>query len=69
MQKNDLQIFPNAILISALQEQWKPKAWRDEYLELLMLESPGQRWWNAGVSKWGMICVISWLLSFQVVGF
>ncbi len=26
LQKNDLQFFPNAILISAVREQWKPKA-------------------------------------------
>ncbi|WP_292875752.1 hypothetical protein [Nostoc sp. NMS1] len=40
-------------MISALQQQWKPKAWRDEYLELPILESPGQRWWNAAVTQWG----------------
>ncbi|WP_298921547.1 hypothetical protein [uncultured Nostoc sp.] len=34
LQKNELQFFPNAILISAVREQWKPKVWRDEYLEL-----------------------------------
>ncbi len=53
LQKNDLQFFPNAILISAVREQWKPKAWRDEYLELPLLQSAGQRWWNAAVSQWG----------------
>ncbi|BAY38244.1 hypothetical protein NIES2111_25890 [Nostoc sp. NIES-2111] len=28
-------------------------AWRDEYLELPNLESPGQKWWNAATSMWG----------------
>ncbi|WP_242054890.1 hypothetical protein [Nostoc flagelliforme] len=51
LQKHEKQYFSNAILISALQQQWKPKAWRDHYLELPMLESPGQKWWNAAVSK------------------
>ncbi|MEA5567794.1 hypothetical protein [Anabaena sp. UHCC 0399] len=52
LQKNEKQVFPNAILISALQEQWKPKAWKDDYLELPLLESPGQRWWNAAAKLW-----------------
>ncbi|WP_334780443.1 hypothetical protein [Nostoc sp.] len=32
--KHELHSFPNAILIRALQEQWKSKASRSEYLEL-----------------------------------
>ncbi|WP_306298995.1 hypothetical protein [Nostoc sp. T09] len=52
LHQNEKQIFPNAILIRALLEQWKPKAWRDDYLELPMLESPVQRWWNAAASMW-----------------
>jgi hypothetical protein len=53
LHKQEREIFPNAILIRALQEQWKPKAWRDDYLELPMLESPGQRWWKAAANLWG----------------
>ncbi|MBD2441323.1 hypothetical protein [Nostoc sp. FACHB-110] len=53
LQKNEKQYFPNAILVSALREQWKPKAWRNEYLELPNLESSGQRWWNAAAKTWG----------------
>lgn len=53
LQENQREIFPNAILIRALQEQWQPIAWRDEYLELPMLQSPGQRWWNASAKMWG----------------
>ncbi len=53
LHENQREIFPNAILIRALQEQWQPVAWRDEYLELPMLQSPGQRWWNASAKMWG----------------
>ncbi|OUL18584.1 hypothetical protein [Nostoc sp. 106C] len=53
LHENNRDIFPNAILIRALQEQWQPVAWRDEYLELPMLQSPGQRWWNAAAKMWG----------------
>ncbi|MCC5610077.1 hypothetical protein LC612_25765 [Nostoc sp. CHAB 5834] len=28
-------------------------AWRDEYFELPLLQSAGQRWWDAAASKWG----------------
>lgn len=53
LQNNEKKFYPNAILISALKEQWKPVAWQDDYLELPMLESPGQRWWNAAAKIWG----------------
>ncbi len=29
-----IAFFPNAILIRALQDQWKRSTWRDEYMEL-----------------------------------
>ncbi len=41
------------ILISAVREQWNSIAWRDNYLELPLLQSVGQRWWNTAVSQWG----------------
>jgi hypothetical protein len=53
LRENNKEVFPSQILIRALQEQWKPMAWKDEYLELPILESPGQRWWNAAVKTWG----------------
>lgn len=53
LREQEREAFPNAILIRALQEQWKPVAWRDEYMELPLLQSAGQRWWNTAVSKWG----------------
>ncbi|MDZ8054382.1 MAG: hypothetical protein RMX68_019125 [Aulosira sp. ZfuVER01] len=53
LHENQREIFPNAILIRALQEQWRPVAWCDEYLELPMLQSSGQKWWNAAAKMWG----------------
>jgi hypothetical protein len=29
-----IAFFPNAILIRALQDQWKRSTWRDEYMKL-----------------------------------
>ncbi|WGV24208.1 hypothetical protein [Halotia branconii] len=53
LRENNKEVFPSQILIRALREQWKPMAWKDEYLELPILESPGQRWWNAAAKTWG----------------
>ncbi|MEH2414360.1 hypothetical protein [Nostoc sp.] len=53
LSEHEKEIFPNALLIRALQDNWKPKAWRDEYLEREMFSSPGQRWWNASEKMWG----------------
>ncbi|MBD2496699.1 hypothetical protein [Nostoc sp. FACHB-280] len=53
LHENNKEMFPNRILVRALQEQWKPMVWRDEYLELPMLESPGQRWWKTAEKIWG----------------
>ncbi|WP_226889885.1 hypothetical protein [Nostoc sp. MG11] len=47
------RFFRTQCVISAVREQWKPKVWRDEYLELPLLQLAEQRWWNAAVSKWG----------------
>ncbi|MBN4003571.1 hypothetical protein [Nostoc sp. LPT] len=53
LSEHEKEIFPNALLIRALQDNWKPKAWHDEYLEREMFSSPGQRWWNAAEKMWG----------------
>lgn len=47
------EIRPSMILIRALNEQWKPREWQDEYLDLPMLKSPGQRWWEGAAKMWG----------------
>ncbi|BAY81395.1 hypothetical protein NIES267_08710 [Calothrix parasitica NIES-267] len=47
------EIRPSMILIKALNEQWKPRKWQDEYLDLPMLKSPGQRWWEGAAKMWG----------------
>lgn len=53
LREHEKEVFPNALLIRALHDNWKPKAWRDEYLELPMFSSPGQQWWKAAASMWG----------------
>lgn len=53
LQKKERQVFQNAILIQALDEQWKPRAWQDDYLDLPNLVSSGQRWWNSAAKMWG----------------
>lgn len=47
------EIRPSMILIKALNEQWKPRKWQDEYLDLPILKSPGQRWWEGAAKMWG----------------
>lgn len=45
--------YPSAVLIRALNEQWKPKNWRDEWLGLPQLQSQGQRWYESAAKIWG----------------
>ncbi|MEM7716789.1 MAG: hypothetical protein AAF349_25055 [Cyanobacteria bacterium P01_A01_bin.68] len=47
------EIRPSMILIKALNEQWKPRKWQDEYLDLPILKSPGERWWEGAAKMWG----------------
>ncbi|MBE9002310.1 hypothetical protein IQ274_29920 [Nostoc sp. LEGE 12447] len=53
LEENLKPIYPTAILIEALANQWRTKYWKPEYLELEQLLSPGKRWWRAAVDKWG----------------
>ncbi|WP_390625547.1 hypothetical protein, partial [Nostoc linckia] len=53
LEENLKPIYPTAILIDALANQWRTKYWKSEYLELEQLLSPGKRWWRAAVDKWG----------------
>jgi hypothetical protein len=45
--------YPSAVLIRALYEKWKPKNWRDEWLELPQLQSPGKKWYDGAAKIWG----------------
>ena len=38
--------YPSAFLISALNEGWKPRRWRDEWLEDPNFKSPCLLWWE-----------------------
>lgn len=43
--KNNLEFeHPNAFLIKALNNQWKPINWNDNYLNNPNFKSPGMRW-------------------------
>jgi hypothetical protein len=45
--------YPNAFLIKALNEQWKPKNWQDAYLDHPAFKSPCQLWWEEAAEAWG----------------
>ncbi len=47
------EIHGSMIVIRALNEKWKPKAWHDDYLNKNLFKSPGQKWWEGAVHKWG----------------
>ena len=44
-QKREI-IEPNQLLIQAFYQQWKPIAWKDEYLNNDEFKSPAEKWWN-----------------------
>lgn len=45
--------YPNAFLIHALNAGWKPRNWRDEYLDDPNFKSPCLRWWEGAGVAWG----------------
>ncbi|MEA5594991.1 hypothetical protein [Rivularia sp. UHCC 0363] len=47
------EIRPSMILVTALNEKWKPRQWQDEYLNQPILKSQGQKWWEGAANKWG----------------
>ncbi|MGB6297816.1 MAG: hypothetical protein WBF90_16755 [Rivularia sp. (in: cyanobacteria)] len=47
------EIHPSMILVRALNEKWQPREWEDEYLNLPILKSQGQRWWEGAANMWG----------------
>lgn len=52
-QQERLMEYPSAVLIRALDEQWKPRSWCDEWLNLPQLQSQGQRWYEGAAKVWG----------------
>jgi hypothetical protein len=53
LKEHDKEVFPNAVLISALQRQWKPSHWDSGYFDKPDLQSIGQKWWNGAAKMWG----------------
>ncbi len=53
LHKQEKEIRATMILVRSLNEKWKPREWRDEYLNLPILKSSGQKWWEGAVNVWG----------------
>ncbi|MDJ0691691.1 MAG: hypothetical protein QNJ41_24710 [Xenococcaceae cyanobacterium MO_188.B32] len=51
--QNQEQFYPNAALIEALNEHWKPFDWHDKYLEDSRFKSPCLLWWEEAGNIWG----------------
>ena len=51
--QNQEQFYPNAALIEALNEHWKPFNWRDKYLEDSRFKSTYLLWWEEAGEIWG----------------
>jgi hypothetical protein len=47
------EIVATQILFRALTEQWKPKEWDDNFLNIEGLKSQGQKWWDDAANIWG----------------
>ncbi|NEQ12060.1 MAG: hypothetical protein F6K63_01485 [Moorea sp. SIO1G6] len=45
--------YPSAFLIKALNQQWTPKSWSNEYLDNPKFKSPCQLWWEKAAEKLG----------------
>ena len=55
LQKNNKKIdYPSALLIKALNNNWKPLNWRDKYLNDERLKSPCLVWWEEVGKIWGI---------------
>ncbi len=54
VQNNNQKLeYPSAFLIEALNNNWKPKNWREEYLNNPNFKSPCLRWWDEAAQRWG----------------
>lgn len=51
--QNKEKMYPNAALIEALNNQWKPFNWRDEYLNDSRFKSLCLVWWEEASQVWG----------------
>ncbi|MEO1431081.1 MAG: hypothetical protein AAFV71_18860 [Cyanobacteria bacterium J06633_8] len=53
LREQNYEYYASVILVRSLNEKWKPVKWRDEYLDLPNLKSPGQKWWEGAAKMWG----------------
>lgn len=53
LQEQEREIIPNRIIYRALTEQWKPREWSDDFLNIEQLQSQGQKWWDGAAKVWG----------------
>ncbi len=53
LKEQEKEIHATMILVRSLNEKWKPREWCDEYLDLPMLKSYGQKWWEGAEKIWG----------------
>lgn len=53
LHEQEHEFHATQILVRALNEKWKPIKWCDEYLNLPMLKSQGQKWWEGAANMWG----------------
>ncbi|MBD2682589.1 MULTISPECIES: hypothetical protein [Nostoc] len=54
---------PNAFLIKALQEQWKPYNWQDYYLDNSNFKNPCDQWWQDAALHWGYDFRNQWVVD------
>lgn len=52
-QKEQPLKYPNAFLIKALNREWRPRDWREEYMNNPEFKSRCQRWWEKAAEVWG----------------
>ncbi len=53
LQEQEKEILPDAILLNALSNLWKPRYWHDDYLSLPQFQSQGQKWYDNAAKIWG----------------
>jgi hypothetical protein len=53
LQEQDKEILPDAILLNAISNLWKPRYWHDDFLSLTQFQSQGQKWYENAAKIWG----------------
>jgi hypothetical protein len=53
LQEQNKEVLADAILLNALSNQWKPRYWSDDFLNLEQFQSQGQKWYESAAKVWG----------------